>query len=227
MKRGLAMLVCLMLAAACRFSSATATQTSARATATAALGIGPSAPPSDRSAMSTPSRRSLPTSAAIGSVNIQNASVVYYDISGSSESELRAELDAKSPVGYDGYKGDATTNWFIRWNWPGYGSRSCDLSQATVTYEIEVIFPRWTSTDDAPPELVAKWADFSRALAGHEENHADFVAANYQSVLDAIRSATCETADAAATSALEPLRQHDRDYDAATNHGETEGARFP
>jgi len=209
MRRGPAVLVCLILTAACRFSSATAT------------------PTSESGAISTPSRVSPPTSAVAGSLNIPNATVVYYDIAGSSEAELRAELNAKSPVGYDGYKGDATTNWFIRWDWPGYGTMSCDLSNATVTYEIEVIFPRWTSPDDAPSDLVAKWANFSRALAGHEANHADFVVANYLSVLAAIRSATCDTADAAASSALEPIRQHDREYDAATNHGETEGARFP
>jgi predicted secreted Zn-dependent protease len=167
------------------------------------------------------------TSTAVGSVGIPNATIEYYEISGSTEGELREQLDALAPVGYDGYKGDATTNWFIRWDWPGYGTMSCDLSKATVSYEIEVVFPRWALPDDASPDLVTKWASFTRALAEHEKNHVDFVVANYRSVLAAIKSATCETADAAASSALEPIRQHDRDYDAATNHGETEGARFP
>ena len=176
---------------------------------------------------STPIGSSLPATPAAGSVEIRNARLVYYTISGSSERELRAELNAESPVGYDGYKGDATTNWFIRWDWPGYGSSSCDLSKATVSYDVIVTFPRWTPPDDAPPELVAKWNRFTRALAEHEQNHVDFVVANYPSVLDAIRSATCDTADAAASSALEPIRKLDRDDDAETNHGETEGVRFP
>ena len=167
------------------------------------------------------------TSTAVGSVGIPNATIEYYEISGSTEGELREQLDALAPVGYDGYKGDATTNWFIRWDWPGYGTMSCDLSKATVSYEIEVVFPRWALPDDASPDLVTKWASFTRALAEHEKNHVDFVVANYRSVLAAIKSATCETADAAASSALEPIRQHDREYDAATNHGETDGARFP
>ena len=52
--------------------------------------------------------------------------------------------------------------------------------------------------------------------------HSDHTAGN-----EAIKAATCETAEAAATAALESLRQHDIDYDAATNHGQTQGARFP
>lgn len=206
MKRALLISLCVLLSAACsRFP----------------------APTTDLNSTLTSRGNSLPTSSAVGSVEIRNARLDYYDISGSIERELRAQLDAKAPVGYDGYKGDATTNWFIRWNWPGYGSSTCDLSKATVSYEIVVEFPRWTPPDDASPDLVAKWDRFTRGLAKHEQNHVDFVVANYPSVLDAIRGATCETADTAAASALEPIRQLDRDYDAATNHGESEGVRFP
>jgi len=57
-----------------------------------------------------------------GPIAIPNAQLVYYDITGSTATELRAQLDALGPRGYDGYKGDATTSWTIRWNWPGYGT---------------------------------------------------------------------------------------------------------
>jgi predicted secreted Zn-dependent protease len=204
MKRPLLISLCLVLSAACSLFSVPASQMS-----------------------STPIGDSRQATSTVGPIEIENARLDYYSIFGSSESELRAQLDAKAPLGYDGYKGDATTNWFIRWDWPGYGNSSCDLSMATVSYEIVVTFPRWTPPDGTPPDLVAKWDSFTRDLAEHEQNHVDFVVDNYLSVLDAIRHATCQTADAAATSALEPIRQLDRDYDAATNHGESEGVRFP
>jgi len=204
MKPPLLISLCLVLSAACSLFQVPATQMS-----------------------STPIGNSLQATSTLGPVEIQNARLDYYSISGASERELRAQLDAKAPVGYDGYKGDATTNWYIRWDWPGYGSSSCDLSKATVSFEIVVTFPRWTSPEDASTDLVAKWDRFTRDLAEHEQNHVDFVVDNYLSVLDAIRSATCDTADAAAASALEAIRQLDRDYDTATNHGETEGVRFP
>jgi predicted secreted Zn-dependent protease len=204
MKRPLIISLCFVLPAACNVFSVPATQMS-----------------------STPIENSLQATSTVGPIEIENARLDYYSIFGSSESELRAQLDAKAPIGYDGYKGDATTNWYIRWDWPGYGNSSCDLSKATVSIEIVVTFPRWAPPNNAPRDLVAKWDRFTRDLADHEQNHVDFVVDNYLTVLDAIRNATCQTADAAATSALEPIRQLDRDYDAATNHGETEGVRFP
>ncbi len=220
--RSLHVPVLLLLSAACSLASPSASSVpsgfdSGTEFAAHATGL---------SATSTPSATVRPIATAVDRVKIENARVNYYTINGSSASELRAQLDAKGPLGYDGYRGDATTNWYIRWNWPGFGSSTCDLSKATVSNEIVVDFPRWTPPDDASPELVDKWNRFVLGLAGHEQNHVDFVVENYLSVLDAIRSATCKTADAVAASALEPIRQLDREYDAVTNHGETEGVRF-
>ena len=164
---------------------------------------------------------------SIQEVNIPNAEVVYYDITGSTESELRGQLDALSPIGYDNYKGDATTNWYINWNWPGYGTSDCNLTQAEVTYSVKVTMPRWKSPADADPQLVNKWNNYVQALALHETGHVNFVVQNYQSVKTAIQNATCDTAEAAAQAALEPIRQMDIDYDVETGHGATQGARFP
>ena len=43
----------------------------------------------------------------------------------------------------------------------------------------------------------------------------------------AIKGATCRSADAAAQAQLALIRKHDVSYDAATQHGATQGARFP
>jgi predicted secreted Zn-dependent protease len=163
----------------------------------------------------------------LGEVTIPNAKMEYYDIAGATEGDLRAEMNVKGPVGYDGYKGDATTKWFIRWTWPGFGTFFCTLNAASVSYQITVIFPRWKPPANEPPALITKWTNYASAVAEHEKGHVDFVVANYPSVLTAIQRATCETAEAAAQAALQPIRQHDIDYDAETNHGATQGARFP
>lgn len=163
----------------------------------------------------------------IDPVDIPNASVIYYDISGSTESELRAQLDALGPVGYDGYKGDASTEWFIHWSWPGYGTSTCDLSAAEISYEIKVVFPRWTPNENASPDLISKWANYTKLLAEHEKGHVDSVLENFPAVVEAIKGATCETADAVGTELLEQIRKFDVDYDASTHHGASQGARFP
>jgi predicted secreted Zn-dependent protease len=174
-----------------------------------------------------PAPEDVASPTAVGLVDIPNATIVYYDVAGSTENELRAQLDALGPVGYDGYKGDSTTQWIMRWSWPGYGSSSCDLSAAEVTYDIRVILPRWKSPENAGPDLVAKWTNYTRQLAEHEKGHVDFVVAHYPSIADAVKAAQCETAEVAAQAALARIRQHDVDYDAATHHGATQGARFP
>jgi predicted secreted Zn-dependent protease len=162
-----------------------------------------------------------------GLENLPNVSVIYYDIYGSSVKELRREMHAKHPSGFDGFNGDATTKWSIRWTWKGYGTNQCDLSSAKVTYSIQVIMPRWTPPENANPELVARWNKYIQALNEHEKGHVDYVIAHYQSVREAILGAICSTADAAAKAALDPIRQHDVEYDAETKHGATQGARFP
>ncbi len=167
------------------------------------------------------------TPIAVGLVELQGANVVYYDISGSTERELREQLDVLGPVGSDNIRWDALTSWFIRWNWPGYGSNACNLSVVKVSYDIEVIFPRWISSENASSELIAKWVRYTQALAEHEKWHVDIVIASIQSVTDAIMGATCDTAEAAAQAALIPIRQQNASYDETTRHGAMQGARFP
>lgn len=160
-------------------------------------------------------------------VPMPEAEIVYYDIEGVTEEELRAQLDELGPVDSSGYKGDALVEWFISRDWPGYGTDNCDLSQAQVSYTVEVIFPRWKPPEDAPNNLVIKWFNYTYRLAKHEKGHVDNLMENYQIVLEAIKGATCETADAAAEDALELLRAFDLEYDRQTGHGATQGARFP
>jgi predicted secreted Zn-dependent protease len=170
---------------------------------------------------------SSPVEVKIEKVDISNATVVYYDITGSTETELRDQLNKLGPTGYDGYKGDATTEWHIHWNWPGYGSDSCDLGAAVITHDIKVILPRWRPSLNVSSELTAKWAAYITQLALHEKGHVDHVMENFPSVVDAIKDSTCESADSVGMVMLDQLRQHDIDYDAATQHGATQGARFP
>ena len=163
----------------------------------------------------------------LATAEISGATVTYYDIRGSTVAELSAAMNESGPVAYDGWKGAAATHWYISWEWPGYGSADCRLDEADISYQLDVTLPRWKPPADVSPELVAEWNDYIRALAGHEQRHVDFVPEGAAQAGQAIRAATCETAEEAAQAAVETIRQRDRDYDAATNHGATQGAIFP
>lgn len=163
--------------------------------------------------------RPLPT---LVPIEFANATVQFYDVTGSTEQELRRQLTAAGPNGYDAY-----TKWSIRWNWPGRGEKDCRLNEAEVSYEVIVTFPRWTPPTAATPELVTKWNRFLRALADHERRHVENVVKRFPAVGAAIKNATCLTAEAAAQAALEPIRQFDSQYDLNTDHGRSQGAHFP
>jgi predicted secreted Zn-dependent protease len=175
-----------------------------------------------------PTASSTPTP-FIGQVSIEHAQIIYYDITGSTASELRVSMNKSRPKDpYDGNKPvDAYTDWYISWNWPGYGTDHCDLSAAVVEYKIKVFIPRWNPPAEASSQLIAKWEKYIESLVLHEKGHVENIFKNYLSVKTAIQSATCSTAEAAAQKALEPLRKFDSSYDRETKHGMTQGAVFP
>ncbi len=163
--------------------------------------------------------RPLPT---LIPVDFPHATVQRYDIGGSTESEIRTQLEAYGPNGYDAY-----TKWYVRWDWPGRGTAECRLQEAAVSYEITVTFPRWIPTADASPELVAKWNGYLYALALHENEHVNNIVSHFPEVVAAIKGGTCLSAETAALAVLQQMRQFDNQYDSNTRHGRTQGARFP
>jgi predicted secreted Zn-dependent protease len=183
--------------------------------ATALLLLAACAAPAVQSSAARP----LPTSYPVA---FPNATPEFYAVSGATADEIRAQLNARGPSGYDAY-----TRWHIRWQWPGYGTADCRLQDAEVAYEITVTFPRWTPVAEATPELAAKWNAYLYALALHENGHVANVVAHYPTVVAAIKRSTCLTAEAAAQAILQQMRDFDVQYDTNTDHGRTQGARFP
>jgi predicted secreted Zn-dependent protease len=162
-------------------------------------------------------------------ISIEHARIIYYDIAGSTADELRNSMNQLRPNDpYDGNKPvDSYTDWYISWNWPGYGTENCDLSAAEVSYRINIIMPRWIPPADASPELIVKWERYIRNLTFHEKGHVENVVNNYLTVKTAIQNASCLTAETEAQKALVALRKFDSNYDKETDHGETQGAVFP
>lgn len=169
------------------------------------------------------------TQSTTDQILIEHAQISYYDITGSTAHELRNSMNQMRPSDpYDGNKPvDSYTDWYISWNWPGYGTENCDLSAISITYRINVIMPRWRAPANASPELIAKWGEYIQSLTFHEKGHVDNIVNNYLSVKTAIQNATCSTAETEAQKALDRLRKFDSNYDNETHHGETQGTVFP
>ena len=107
-------------------------------------------------------------------------------------------------------------------------ARAAGSAQAKVTLRVVVSFPRWTHPKAAPAALAAAWARYSRALARHEQGHVDYAVARYPAVVRAIKSATCTYRERRRAGAAEADPQARRRLrQAPTQHGATQGARFP
>lgn len=132
------------------------------------------------------------------------------------------------------YRGN--TNWNVSWR---YVSRSnntnCWITSAQTTVRIKFTFPKWINRSKAPEELRQKWDRYITALERHERRHRDIAveaAVQIERAIAGIKPrATCDglksDANAVGHRLVEDCKKRQSDYDARTQHGKLEGARFP
>jgi len=177
---------------------------------------------------------SAPPSAAIMPDPVVTLTVdrVYYDVVGASADELRAQLDSRGPTG----RQDAYTDWWVQWRYDYVQTASgCSVRSLSVNVDVTITFPHWTSPGDVSTELEGQWRAYLAALAVHEDGHkrialeaANEIATALSSLLAYPSCAKLERdADATGERILERYRQQEQSYDRETEHGATQGARFP
>jgi predicted secreted Zn-dependent protease len=160
-----------------------------------------------------------PTSQPIA---IDNATMLFYTVEGSTEDEIRAYMNSVRPGEYD-----ALTEWQFQWFVPSDGNGSCNLDGVTIDYKISVKFPQWTPPADAPAELVNKWNGYINALAQHEAGHVQRVVPYVPDLINDIKASSCDSYNETAQAWLNAIDQSNATYDAETGHGATQGATFP
>jgi predicted secreted Zn-dependent protease len=160
----------------------------------------------------------------------------YYDIAGDSPTELRESLNQQRPVGPDGMSHDAVTLWYTRWQYRTTTSgRGCAVASFEVSLEIVTTLPKWTNEAAAPSSLVARWRGYYEALVRHEDGHKAIAKETAAAIRNAgtntpSNSSCAELAraiDRVANDVLKQYREKERQYDKETQHGRTQGARFP
>ena len=160
---------------------------------------------------------------ASGSINRS-----YYTVSGASRSELRNSLNANGPNGYWGY-----TRWRVSYRSTPVTTSdgSCANSSATTTYTCEITLPKWNQPVDATNDAIGAWNSMISALAQHENNHCNFAIALAQDSRNGIlslKTSSCETMSSAVAAEWNKHYQNavatEKNYDATTNHGLSEGA---
>lgn len=163
---------------------------------------------------------------SIGLSAIPGAAMVSVSLKGSTAADLTAQMNQRMPsVG--GHTEGAYTSWH-----PSLGSATiingvCSTSRVTLNDAITVTGPIWTPPPGTDPSLVAEWRQFMVSLTIHEKGHVDIILAGAPYILQAVHATTCANANAAATAVVNQIGQQNVAYDAATNHGATQGAYWP
>jgi len=159
-----------------------------------------------------------------------------YSISGTSEAGLRREMSAKGPLGADGRRYDAYTLWHISWR---YNYRQdgalCRIGSITTKVEVTMTLPRWDGESAAQDGLRARWRKYFAALTEHENGHRVHGRDAAHEIDAAIArlpgQSNCVALGNAANSLgnqiIHKYNERDLDYDRRTDHGRTQGARFP
>lgn len=160
----------------------------------------------------------------------------YYSISGNSESQLRDEMNKNRLTCEDAVTFDACTDWYIKWSYPRkIVDGKCYTGSVTISVDVKFTYPQWNVNNEVSSDLKDKWAKFVDALKLHENRHKEHAVNGGKQIREILNSlqgySTCQELDNVVNQKgqdmLSKIRENDRAYDSQTNHGETEGAKFP
>lgn len=160
----------------------------------------------------------------------------WYDVTGTDARALWQSITVAGPKGDDGRVFAGRTDWNLGYR---YQTRvldgQCRVTTVTTKLTVSMVLPRWRDEARAPAELRAGWQRYLRALRDHENGHRDNGVAARTEVEARVRGLAprrdCAGIDAEAKAvANEVVARYvelDREYDRRTQHGLTQGARFP
>lgn len=160
-------------------------------------------------------------------------SVSYYDVHGRTLAELRADMRRLGPK-IDGGSFVGETRSPMTWSWrtESVASGACSMRDVRVTVNAQILLPRWTPPSDADSTLVAEWKRFIGALETHESGHKDISTRAGRDLKDQLRalSGSCSLmgmrANDIARQIVDRANAQQKQYDAETRHGLTQGTGF-
>ncbi len=158
----------------------------------------------------------------------------YYDVTGATPEEVTERMHGIGPVDKNENKHfSANTRWFVRWHYVyRRNGDGCSIGSVSTTVTVDFTLPRLVSDDSA---LKAAFDRYETNLLMHERGHAahgiDAARKIERAIADMQPMSDCTSLGAAANDLgqglLRDANRQDIDYDAATQHGRSQGAHFP
>lgn len=159
-----------------------------------------------------------------------------YAITGTTLAALQKQLNALGPTpAADGGRFAASTKWNLQWHFDyARDDSGCRIASSQVELTTVMTLPAWADAAQASPQLQRRWGEFLTHLRAHEDGHREhglIAARAVRHVIDHVgRAMDCQTlatqVDAFAHAAIAEQSWADRDYDARTRHGQTQGAQL-
>lgn len=161
----------------------------------------------------------------------------YYEVKGEGFREIRRDLNEKRPLNkHTNARSDAVTQWTISWTykWKQVDGRYA-LQNPKVTVTVEMVLPRWTYGEKPDAEVLARWQSYMKALMAHENDHQQFALQGAKLLERRLSNLPSQDSvkelerlvKESGEEALKECRAKDARYDAETQNGIKQGARFP
>ncbi|MBK8397848.1 MAG: DUF4189 domain-containing protein [Leptospiraceae bacterium] len=148
----------------------------------------------------------------IGSDEIQNCEVEYYEIQGDSAKKILKEMKSKNN---------------IEGGFFGYTKYSYQSKCANITTTCKVRIPKWIDFEESEnEELKSQWSNFYQALVLHEQGHVNIFWEFMEEAKSTAQEKSCSVAKEIYFSAFKELSKKQKKYDKETNHGVKNGAVF-
>jgi predicted secreted Zn-dependent protease len=159
----------------------------------------------------------------------------YYAVTGATLPEIRQSMRQSRPW-KEKFDLEAMTEWKVTWQFSVMATASgCRCSSFGTQTSITVTMPRWFTPTNAPDTVKQIWQKYAKALAQHEAGHAAIALAAGTELRKRLpelgEGMDCATLkqriNDLGQQVIAEHRKRDKDYDASTRHGATQGASLP
>jgi predicted secreted Zn-dependent protease len=163
------------------------------------------------------------------------ATITYtsYDVSGDTAEVLQEQLRTKGPRDREGKIRFAYTQWNVKWRWHNFRDGSVDATSVQLMCSATIQLPRLVDEDKVSPQVRKLWNAFLEKTKRHELNHVAHLEQGAPKIIELIHKSADERgvisnkeASAIAKRVSAEIRLKDREYDARTKHGKTEGTWY-
>ncbi|MFZ6771175.1 DUF922 domain-containing Zn-dependent protease [Undibacterium sp. SXout7W] len=154
-----------------------------------------------------------------------------YRVGTVSRGELRSAMNAASPIRENGEIFHGYTKWHINWSfrWKTSPGGACRISSVRTDLSGNITLPSLSNADTA---TMTQFNQYLTALSSHEMGHFANGKETARAIDNAIASLpempNCQVLEASANDLAQQLirtgNMQDKQYDATTQHGKTQGA---